>query len=167
MRVGRGVVLAAACLTLSLGAHVAAGGQVHLSSGLLFGGLLLSAMCVAAAQSQGGFAGIAATVVLSQPALHLLAGASTHAGDAAARVPDLLMVAFHAAAAIAVSVLLAGGDRVIWALAGLSQLPRIPAPMSAAVAPAVVDVPVAAPGFVPRHLVVAKAGVGRRGPPLS
>lgn len=162
----RGGALAVVCLALSLSAHVAAGGQVHLSGGLLFGGLLLSIMCVAAAQSQGSFAGIVATVLLSQPVLHLLASASTHPADPAALVPSPLMVTYHVVGALVLSALLAGGDRVIWAFAALSRLPRVPRAVTLAV-PSAPSAAVGRPaaGFEPQHLVLALAGLGRRGPP--
>jgi hypothetical protein len=119
-------VLAAACLGMSMAAHVAAGGAVHLSAGMLAGGLALAAICVAAADVRRSFGGILGVVLLSQVSLHLFAGAGSHHADPAGFGLTPAMVAFHSVAAVLVSLVLAHGERLVWALWGLARLPRVP-----------------------------------------
>lgn len=160
-RVARGAVLATVCLALSLGGHAAGGGQVQLTEGLLFGGLLLSAICVAAAERRRTFAGIAAVVVVSQVVLHLVAQASTHT---ATTTQPLEMIAWHGVAALVASVLLAQGERLAWDLWSLTRLPRIP--RFVRLLPAVVrPLPDVAPAQRPASDTVLAGGATRRGPP--
>lgn len=126
-RLLRGLSLASACLTMSLTAHAAGGGAVHLSPGLVVGGLALSVICVAAAESRGSFGGILSIVVVSQVVLHLFAAAGAQHADAAPGMVGLTgaMAGHHAVAAVVVSLLLAHGDRLIWAFWSLARLPQI------------------------------------------
>ncbi|NED94871.1 hypothetical protein G1H11_06050 [Phytoactinopolyspora alkaliphila] len=125
-RVARGGTLAAACLGMSVGAHVAAGGAVHMSAGVLAGGLALAVICVAAADARRSFGGILGVVLLSQVGLHLFAGAGGHHADPAGLGLTPAMVAFHGVAAVLVSLVLAHGERLVWALWSLARLPRVP-----------------------------------------
>ncbi|WP_123788580.1 hypothetical protein [Phytoactinopolyspora halophila] len=126
-RVVRGLILATTCLGMSLAAHVAAGGVVHLSVDVVAGGLALSAMCVAAADTRRSFGGILGVVVLSQLVLHLFAGAGGHHGEVSSYGWTPTMLASHVIAAVVLSALLAHGERLVWALWGLTRLlPRVP-----------------------------------------
>src|SRR5690606_31744375 len=113
-----------ACLALSLGAHSAGGGQVHVSPVVVLYGLLLSAICIAAADAQRGFAGIFAVMAVSQVVLHLVASGGAHHGAATAAVaPDAAMVVARAVGALALSAMLAYGERILWALYSILLLP--------------------------------------------
>ncbi|NEE03858.1 hypothetical protein [Phytoactinopolyspora halotolerans] len=125
-RVARGSVLAVCCLAMSLVAHAAAGGAVHVTSGTVVGGLALSGMCIAAADARRSFGGILTVVLLSQIGLHLFAGAGGHHVESSGYGWSPGMVASHAVAAVAVSVLLAHAERLVWALWSLTRLPRVP-----------------------------------------
>lgn len=125
-RVLRGLILAGVCLVMSLTAHGSAGGTVHLSPGLLLGGLALSVICIAAADARRSFGGIAGVVLTSQVVLHLLAGAGNHLADPVGTELTTEMVAYHVLAAVAVSVLLAHGEQLMWALWDLARLPAMP-----------------------------------------
>lgn len=136
---------------------------MHLTEGLLFGWLLLSAMCVAAADRRRGVAGIAAVVTVSQVVLHLLMPPAGATADAMA-TPTAEMIGWHAAAAIVASLLLAHGERLAWALWSLTGLPRVPlgaqpVPMTAS-ATAVVCT-----GRGPGRGRILPGGATRRGPP--
>lgn len=122
----RGMILAVVCLTMSMTAHGAAGGAVHLSPGLLIGGLALSVICVAAADARRSFGGIVAVVLTSQVVLHLFAGAGDHVAEPAGFGLTSEMVAYHAIVAVTASALLAYGERLVWALWGLARLPATP-----------------------------------------
>ncbi|NDL59842.1 hypothetical protein [Phytoactinopolyspora mesophila] len=118
-RIARGLTLSILCLLLSLFAHVCAGGAVEISMGLVIGGLALSAMCVAAADARRGFGTIVAVVGLSQVVFHLLAGLGGHHAVGAHLGAVPAMVGSHVVATLIISVLLAQGERLIWALFSL------------------------------------------------
>ncbi|NDL60628.1 hypothetical protein [Phytoactinopolyspora mesophila] len=126
LRIARGSTLAVFCLVMSMTAHASAGGSVHVSPGLLIGGLALSVICISAADTRRSFGGILAVVVVSQIAMHLFVGAGGHHVEPASFGWTTEMVASHALAAVAVSTLLAHGERLIWALCELARLPRVP-----------------------------------------
>jgi hypothetical protein len=164
-RFGRGFLLAQVCLALSTGAHAAAEGTVHLTDGMLFGWLLLSALCVAAAERKRTLAGIAAVVLVSQVVLHLLSPVSGHDGTLTS-APSAEMIGWHAVAAVVASVLLAHGERLAWALWSLAGLPRVPLTVHAEPA-AAGPAPV---GWIRRTPVAGGAhsgGATRRGPPAA
>ncbi|MFW6091795.1 MAG: hypothetical protein ACODAF_07920 [Actinomycetota bacterium] len=126
LRVLRGFLLAGGCLALSLGAHVAAGGSVHVPPIMVLYGFLLSAICVAAADGQRGFGGIFAVMAVSQVILHLVASGGGHHGASATAVTlDLAMVFAHAVGAVVLSVMLAYGERVLWALCSVLLQPLL------------------------------------------
>ncbi|TDC50018.1 hypothetical protein E1212_16490 [Jiangella ureilytica] len=163
-RFGRGFLLAQVCLALSAGAHAAAEGTVHLTDGMLFAWLLLSALCVAAAERRRNLAGIATVVVVSQVVLHLLAPISTH--DVATAAPSAEMIGWHVVAALLASLLLAHGERLAWAVWSLAGPPRVPLtlhPVPAVAGPA----PVGWVRRVPVHGRVHSGGATRRGPPVA
>jgi hypothetical protein len=126
LRVARGLTLAAFCLVMSMTAHAAAGGAVHVSSGLLIGGMALSVICVAAADTRRSFGGILAVVIVSQIAMHLFAGVGGHHVESASFGWTAEMIIYHVVAAVLLSTLLAHGERLLWAMFDLAQLPRIP-----------------------------------------
>lgn len=154
--------MAATCLGLSMWAHVAAGGTVHLSLSLLAGGLALSGMCVAAADSRRSFGGILSVVLLSQVGLHLFAGAGGgHHGEPADVSAGPAMFAYHVVAGILLSALLANGERLVWALWSLACLPRVPdlgEPVPAT------EPPAAVPTY--RPAIRVRLDVGLVGPPM-
>lgn len=161
----RGSVLAGWCLTLSLVAHIVAGGAVDLSPVMLFAAGLLAGMCVAAADRQRGLAGIVVVVGLSQVVFHLLAGGHAHA-SAAAPGASSAMLAMHTLAALVISAAVADGERLIWslfALLGLRRVPRLIVPRPTGARPASAPVVVTV-----RACVVAfpRASAPWRGPPL-
>lgn len=163
----RGAALAAAAVLVSLLGHVAGGGALAPSAPLALGGALLGALCVAAADARRSLPAVLATVLAAQPVLHLLAGlGGTHAHTAHphAQVDVLAMATGHVAAAVVASVLLAEGDRVLFALDALAArcvlgalLPG-PAPAAAQASP-----PVSTPAELVSRLWAD--AVGRRGPP--
>lgn len=121
----RGSVLAGLCLTLSLFAHVVAGGALDLSPVMLFAAGLLAGMCVAAADRQRSLAGIIVVVGLSQVVFHLLAGMHAHGGTHGSTGSDTAMVLTHTLAALLVSVAVAHGERLIWSIFALLGLRRV------------------------------------------
>lgn len=163
-RFGRGFLLAQVCLALSAGAHAAAEGTVHLTDGMLFAWLLLSALCVAAAERRRNLAGIAAVVVVSQVVLHLLAPISTH--DVTTSAPSAEMIGWHAVAALVASLLLAHGERLAWAAWSLARLPRLPLGPYPVPAPAG-TIPVPDGGRAPGRGRILPGGATRRGPPVA
>ncbi len=139
-RIARGLSLATICLVMSLAAHAAAGGDVHVSPGLLLGGAALSVICVAAADTRRTFGGILSVVAVSQVALHLFAGASGHQVETPAYGWTPQMIVFHAVAGLVVSALLAWGERLLWALFDLARpwrRPGVAGPVRVAEAPTV------------------------------
>ncbi|MFW6034283.1 MAG: hypothetical protein ACOC96_00010 [Actinomycetota bacterium] len=125
-RVVRGFLLSGGCLALSLGAHVAAGGNVHVPPIMVLYGFVLSAICIAAADAQRGFGGIFAVMAVSQVVLHLVAsGGGHHGASATAVTPDLAMVLAHTGSALVLSAMLAYGERVLWALCSLLLQPLL------------------------------------------
>lgn len=163
----RGGFLAVLCLAVSLLGHAAGGGAVRVTAGLVVGGLILAATCIAVAGAQRGFAGIATVTIAGQLFLHLLAGTEAHHGHAGAAPAGPGMVAAHVLAALAVSAFVADGERLVWTLCALVTTRRLnilldvtaPAPPSAAPSPAAVaSVP------VPKH-AFPRQGATWRGPP--
>ena len=119
-------------------------------------------------------------------AFHALSGASPSAGPAlsghahhapvpaldsfgaapptSAAAGDWQMVAAHAVATLATAVVLARGERALWALATwLRPLAQLPAPCT--IVPARVPGPCVAPLVLPREQLVRRMPA-RRGPPL-
>jgi hypothetical protein len=109
----------AACLLLPTVAHVTAGGGVPVHLGFLFAAGLLSIACVALADRRRNPAEIAAVLLASQPALHVLLGMAGH-GHGAAPPNGMSMVVAHVIAAGVLTVLLAGAESVVWAMSALS-----------------------------------------------
>lgn len=164
----RGLVLSAACLGMSLGAHAAAGGTVHVSTDMLAAAAALSVMCVAAADARRSFGGILGVVLLSQLVLHLLAGAGGHHTAAEIHGFTPAMLASHMLAGVILSALLAQGERLVWALWRLTGLlPRVPMsgePMPAGRGPVLtIDVPLAQP----HRRDLCLGGPGMRAPPAG
>jgi hypothetical protein len=169
-RVGRGLTLAGCCLLLATVAHVAAGGAAPGLEPALLGGVMLSLVCVAAADRRRSFAGILGVVAVSQPVLHVLLSLSHEATATATVVPDRGMVLAHVVAGLAVAALLAGAEAAVWALAVLSSalllriarrlaggLPAVPPSLSARPGPF--------PSRRPYGVVLSRAA-SRRGPPV-
>jgi hypothetical protein len=120
-RVVRGLALSTACLVVPVVAHVVAGGGAPTAGGFILGAALLSVACVALACRRVSVVQIAATVFASQPVLHVLLDLSAHADHGAGPSASAGMVAAHAIAAAALTVLLAGAESVIWSMATLSS----------------------------------------------
>ncbi len=126
-RWARAAVLALVTVLVSIGGHALAGGAVHLSLPMLLGALGLGALAVAAADVRRSFAEIVVVVLVAQPVLHLLVslgGHGTHASPAAGMGIGMLLG--HTAAALAVSVVLAGAEAAVWTIAGVLSPLRVP-----------------------------------------
>lgn len=126
-RWARAAVLALVTVLVSLGGHALAGGAVHLSMPMLLGALGLGALAVAAADVRRSFAEILVVVLVAQPVLHLLAslgGHGTHASPATGMGVGMLLG--HGAAALLVSVVLAGAEAALWSIAGVLSPSRLP-----------------------------------------
>lgn len=124
-------MLAGCAFGISVVGHVAAGGEVHVTLGLLLGAFALVAVCLALTERRSGFAAIFVTVGLAQPILHLLSSLGGHGyvGSSAPAGLDLddltavgtpsepaVMVMAHLIAAVVISLLLADGERLLWSL---------------------------------------------------
>lgn len=167
VRLARGTSLAGFCATLSLTAHVVAGGRWHMAPGMLVLSLLLAAVCVAAADRRRGFAGILTVVGLSQVVFHLLAGGGGHHhGAGSGGGSGAGMVLAHAVAAVLVSAGLAHGERLLWSLYALLGVRRA----AVLFRPLPVRRPSARPAgpgrIVPARSAFPRAGAVWRGPPV-
>lgn len=123
----RAAVLALVTVLISIGGHALAGGAVHLSLPMLLGALGLGALAVAAADVRRSFAEILVVVLVAQPVLHLLAslgGHGTHASPTTGMGIGMLLG--HGAAALLVSVVLAGAEAAVWSIAGVLSPARLP-----------------------------------------
>ena len=167
-RVWRGLMLAAASLAVPTVAHVAANGGVPLRGPFLFGVALLSVACVALADRQRTPAAIAGVIGLSQPLLHGGLVLSSHGTTSIFPTPRMIFA--HALATLVLTVLLAGGEAVLWSMATLARTVlgtaapaqvdcRPEADSAAAILRSPVDLP------HPRHLLLA-ADSPRRAPPV-
>jgi hypothetical protein len=87
---------------------------------------LLAGACVALADRRLSAGGIAALLLAAQPGFHVLLSFSGHGHGGDMTTPSLSMVAGHLAAAGVLTILLAGGESVLWSMAALSSvvLPR-------------------------------------------
>jgi hypothetical protein len=114
--------------------------------------------------------GLPSLVVPSGPhAAHAVLTAQTsgmpgmHMGSDAAGAPAGCMLAAHALVSLALALLLARGERVVWLIADLFRpalrlclLPQVPVSWRA---------PAPALAAEPKHLLLDCGGLGRRGPP--
>jgi hypothetical protein len=131
---------------------------------------LLSVATVALADRRRNPAEIAVVLVGSQPILHLLMSMGGH-GEAVGLVPGPAMVLGHLVAAVILTVVLSGGEAVVWALAALSNTVLFPGlcALRNLVAPtSAIRVPPTLPNLT-RISYAAFVGdsVPRRGPPLG
>ncbi|HEX6335483.1 MAG TPA: hypothetical protein VFZ85_00890 [Jiangellaceae bacterium] len=168
VRVWRGLALATASLAVPTVAHIASEGGVPVHGPFLFGAALLSVACVALADRQRTPAAIAAVIGLSQPLVHGVLALSSHGTTSIAPTPRMIVA--HALATLVLTVLIAGGEAVLWSMAALART------VLGAKAPVLVDFP-PEPGAaaaalrspvdlpLPRHLILA-ADSPRRGPPV-
>ncbi|HET6921349.1 MAG TPA: hypothetical protein VFI46_18090 [Jiangellaceae bacterium] len=167
-RVARGLTLSAACLAVPTIAHVIASGGLPAIGPFLFAAGLLSTACVALADRRLTAGGIAALLFGSQPVFHILLSLSTH-GHASSATPGVGMVIGHTVAAGALTVLLAGGESVLWSMAALSAVLfrrrlRIPALPTLAPGP---DLPSPfTDDAANRYVLLISQIAPRRGPPL-
>lgn len=120
MRALRGLALATACLFTPALAHIAAGGSVAPHLEFLVAAALLSTACVALADRRRNATEIAAVLLASQPALHVLMTIGEHGDEATDIVTEPAMLLAHVCAAGLLTVLLSGGESVLWAMAALS-----------------------------------------------
>ena len=126
-RLARAAALALLTTLVSLTGHALAGGALHLSAAMLLASLALGAMAVAAAEVRRSFPEILAVVLLAQPVFHLLASLGGHGSHASpATGMGAGMVLAHVVGALVASVLLAGAESAVWALAGLLAPLRVP-----------------------------------------
>ena len=129
----RGTVAGAACLTLSLGFHVVAGGAVPGLGALLLLACVAAGVCTWSADRRRGLGSLLVLTVGVQAALHLMFALFTGHVDAALG-PDPAMGAAHATAAVAMAWFLARGEDALWDLSGAlahvwaPALPPRPAP---------------------------------------
>lgn len=166
VRVWRGLMLAAASLAVPTVAHVAAEGGVPVQGPFLFGVVLLGVACVALADRQRTPAAIAGVIGLSQPLVH---GVLVLSHGTTSIVPTPRMIFAHALATFVLTVLLAGGEAVLWSMAALARTvlgtttPVLVDCSESGTAAAILRSPVDLPR--PHHLVLA-AESPRRGPPV-
>lgn len=167
VRVWRGLMLAAASLAVPTVAHVAAEGDVPVQGPFLFGVVLLAVACVALADRQRTPGAIAGVIGLSQPLVHGVLVLSSHGTSSI--VPTPRMIFAHALATFVLTVLLAGGEAVLWSMAALARTvlgtttPVLVDSSESGTAAAILRSPVDLPR--PHHLVLA-AESPRRGPPV-
>ena len=121
-RVLRGLTLSTACLLVPTAGHIVAGGGFPATGPLLFGAVLLAGACVALADRRLSAGGIAVFLLAAQPGFHVLLSLSGHGHGGDVITPSLSMVAGHVAAAGVLTVLLAGGESVLWSMAALSSV---------------------------------------------
>lgn len=183
-RCARGLFLAAACTALSLAGHTLGGRGACCVPPLptvAGAGAVVGLLCVAVAGRMMSFWKILVVVGWAQVAFHVaytaFSGPGMHHGAAAAPMPPpsaaggltWSMLAGHALAAVAASVLLAGAERALWwlwdavfavAAVVLLVLGGRPAVSGRTPRIAAVDVP------VPRLGVLLARTVLRRGPPV-
>lgn len=167
-QVGRGLTLTAACLVVPAVGHAMAGGGLPTFGPFLFAAGLLAAACVALADRRLSAGRIAALVFASQPLFHILLSLSTRAHGSTV-TSGLGMVAGHALAAGALTVLLAGGESVLWSMAALSAvLFRRPVRTPAFFVTAPRPVRLSFPGddAASRYVLLISRTAPRRGPPL-
>ncbi|WP_129710809.1 hypothetical protein [Haloactinopolyspora alba] len=112
--------MSASCLFLPSTAHVAAGGAVPTHAGFVLVGALLSVACVGLADRRRSLGEIAAVLLLSQPALHVLLVLAGQHGTDGAVTPGMTMLLAHVVAAGVLTVLLSGAESVAWSMASLS-----------------------------------------------
>jgi hypothetical protein len=159
-------MLAAASLAVPTVAHVAAEGGVPVQGPFLFGVVLLGVACVALADRQRTPAAIAGVIGLSQPLVH---GVLVLSHGTTSIVPTPRMIFAHALATFVLTVLLAGGEAVLWSMAALARTvlgtttPVLVDCSESGTAAAILRSPVDLPR--PHHLVLA-AESPRRGPPV-
>ena len=169
-RVARGLALSAACLIVPAVAHVVAGGGAPTAGAFLFGAALLCVACVALADRRLSVALIAVLVFASQPVLHVLLDMSAHAHHGAGLSVGVGMVAAHAIAAAALTVLLAGAESVVWSMAALSStllLRGVRAVLGVTAAPAVSRPNLRpSPRLVHTYVLRVTRIAPRRGPPV-
>lgn len=181
LRLGRSVVLALACLLLSLTAHVVAGGAPPSAADLALLVVPLVCGCVWLTSRRVGPVRLGAALLATQLGLHeafmALADpscAAPHAGHdpmagvdpcataAAMGAPSTAMVVAHVVTAVVMGAALLYGERLLWALLSWLSVARLQTRSLAllAVRPPSADLAVAC--------VSARVlgGVGRRGPPV-
>jgi hypothetical protein len=164
-RLARGAVAGAACLVLSLGWHVAAGGAVPGA------GAVLLAACVAAAvgtwwaaRRRGTVALLALTGSL-QIGLHVLFELLTGHGAAGALLPGPAMTAAHLLAAAGVAWVLACGEDALWQVCAALTHASAPVPGAVPPPPELPALPALPwPRTDPAGVVLARSRP-RRGPP--
>jgi len=197
LRVARTVAVTAVVVGLAVAAHVAGGGRPPRALGLVGLALSVAYVCAWAARRRLSLPVLTGLLAAGQWALHhafdLLdatcgpATAPLHAGHVAvtagscepaatatgllagphAAAPSWVMLAAHAAATAVCTLVLAAGERALWALCGLlaallPALPRAAAPVAVPVrrAPDVAAAP------RPRRAVLLRTSP-RRGPPTA
>jgi hypothetical protein len=169
-RVGRGLTLSAACLLVPALAHALAGGGVPAVGPFVFAAGLLSAACVSLADRRLSVSGIATLLFASQPVFHVLLSLSAHGHGGGTPASVVGMVAGHAVAAGVLTVLLAGGESVLWSMAALSSvllLRRVRTLLFPATSPRPVPLtPRADDDSRNRYVLSITRTAPRRGPPL-
>jgi hypothetical protein len=160
--------LSAACLVVPAVAHGIAGGGLPAVGPFLFAAGLLAVACVALADRRLSTGRIAALLLTSQPVFHVLFSLSTH-GHSGTATSGVGMVAGHVLAAGALTVLLAGGESVLWSMAALSAVLLHRhigiSPLPALAPPPVLPSALTA-GAAHRYVLLISRIAPRRGPPL-
>lgn len=168
-RLARGLTFSAACLFVPATAHVVGGGAIPAAGPFLFAAALLSAACVAMADRRLSACVIAVLMFGSQPLFHILLSLSAQGHGSGVATAGVGMVALHAAAAAVLTVLLIGGEAVLWSMSALSSvllLRRVRILLFTKVPRYVRPLPRA------EHLVVSRSALSilratpRRGPPV-
>lgn len=164
-RLLRGGLLAACCLLLGLSGHLVGGGGVPSAAPVLLGGALVAAGCVAWAGKPRGFRQLLVAAAAAQGGFHLTLSLSpAHPMAGHPLVPDLRMLAGHAAATVVMAAVLAHGERVLDALARVADRALFVVPRDPEVYRPV-QIPITGPDAGPATGVLVAAGCPRRGPP--
>ena len=197
LRVFRTVAITAVIVGLAATAHVAGGDRAPRPLGLAGLALGTAYVCAWLARRRLSLVAITALLGAGQWLLHhalellqtpVCAPAAVHAGHAghapaatgclpegaatgalaaAHAAPSWAMLAVHAVATALTALILASGERALWALCTLLSafLPAVPRPVVPAL-PAAPRLPVMAPRPRPRRVVLLRAS-RRRGPPAT
>ena len=159
----RGASTALLTAALAVGAHALAGG-VPSGAGVALAVVLAAAVGALAASTRHalGICGLVAVLAAGQVLGHAVMAAAGHAHSAHV-APTSLMVGAHGAAVVAGAVLIAAGDRLCRALSTMVRALIVRAPRPSHV----VDIAAAAANQPMQWMLLLRASVSHRGPPVG